>query len=1519
MSYPYSAVASIKFKSPPGAPAFSFNKGDKVTVLAQADEDGDWLEGETDGGKGVFPASFVERIEEEQEKQEDQGETVAEPVKAEEGTEAEAPLAAAVKQGVEKQEGDFPSDDTISADKEEDKSASQSSAEIEAPPAPPLANPTSPPALSSGAETITDEPRPTAVSPTPSASAATSSSAGPPAPAKKPSGLASRLAFFQQEAEKSKGPAPPPKPKPSGGGWKRPAAPATAAAPPPPAPAPAPASSPPPSATSPEIQRTVSSESAEGAGFSAADAQDSISRGGGSLKDRIAALSGGFKAEQLQPSAAPGRAPKPWKKPQPVEEEETEKQEKDEEGEQETEVKDSRPAEEETTAQSPGAEVPPFEPAEASTAEQQEEEERHEHVEPAKEAVAEPLKDDDDEDFGTSPERQHEPMSSPSASATEETSVSAPASAANAEEEDDEQAKRSALAARMAGLGGQPMGGIIMPALPKRAAGPRRGKSRPVASSAAPAEEKREEEAVEEKKEEQEEKDAKPDVLASMGGASSLLARKDNDDEDDRPKAPVDDEDFDSAAPPPPSAATRQRVYEDLPTEEGETIMDEEELAQRVDPRGGQTIIQEAIDKLPSNDGVRDLEVVPPETRELEGRNDLAEETAPAASSAADVDEEDADEQKAPLAKAVAQELERTDEEYDVDQQNAEQEKPALPPSRPPPPPTRPVDPPTSVADEAGQEEDGGEQDKQPAPPPLPKGRPPIPPSFVRQPTANSDLVNLDKAKEEETNDEQGDFIRPPIPTHPPAENNPPVITPAEAAFIASQPEILSPPEEAMDESTSGVDLDAPSVSQIAEGHEELDVELALSDKPHVKDSREEGVQTPAFDQSPPALLPASQKPVRSGSMTGGAAGQGENLGLAAVLAKKAIDEGKREEAFRLSQPPAGRGAAEADKQEDEGAAIEEEGEEEGDEEEEEEEEEEEDPEVARRRALAARMAKLGGRGMGPMFGAGFGGLPPAPPAKKKTIKKKQPKVEEEQVEQQLSEQVEEQVVESRSGSEPPAEDGHPPRRVGGIPQGGFALPGIVPPRPREPSPEPELEQEEQYVQPAADDDVPSIERGVPQEQYDDVEKREQQDYGAEADQAPPPLPPNRPAGGPPRRSVPVPAPEPEEQQEAEQYEGYDQEQAQHASHLVAEPEQHDYPHEQEEVDDDEMPAPPPPPRPAGGHQSSLPQSPPLRGAPLSPQFSEGQDLTRSTTQSSRRSSSFLSGAAEKLGFHGSSTLSPRQSMDADSRFDAERVQGGPVAAPGGGSFAASDIDLDTAGVPWWREDGLPRSLQGRGDVLIDVSESTSTKRGKTQIEKEVEVVHHDYSKTLITASFTADDTAEATTSIQQSHFPPPSKANLDSLLQWSASLGAQVFAAAHTLKSSSSTRGMSDVQLVQQCFAKATEPLPPMGGSYGVKVFEAVVEQGKKGALIAEDDEPRAGDIAVIAAKFKHALTSKTVGSDQQPHLAIVGGYESKKGKLRVVEVNSKNGNVDEESYKVEDMKAGRVTVFRVAPRDYV
>jgi hypothetical protein len=94
----------------------------------------------------------------------------------------------------------------------------------------------------------------------------------------------------------------------------------------------------------------------------------------------------------------------------------------------------------------------------------------------------------------------------------------------------------------------------------------------------------------------------------------------------------------------------------------------------------------------------------------------------------------------------------------------------------------------------------------------------------------------------------------------------------------------------------------------------------------------------------------------------------------------------------------------------------------------------------------------------------------------------------------------------------------------------------------------------------------------------------------------------------------------------------------------------------------------------------------------------------------------------------------------------------------------------------------------------------------------------------------------------------PGAKPNLEALLQWSASLGAQVFAAAHTKMSDKGARGLADADLVNFCFSRATDPLPPVGAKYGVKVYDATVRQGKKAPMVDEDDEPRAGDGAFFA-----------------------------------------------------------------------
>lgn len=74
------------------------------------------------------------------------------------------------------------------------------------------------------------------------------------------------------------------------------------------------------------------------------------------------------------------------------------------------------------------------------------------------------------------------------------------------------------------------------------------------------------------------------------------------------------------------------------------------------------------------------------------------------------------------------------------------------------------------------------------------------------------------------------------------------------------------------------------------------------------------------------------------------------------------------------------------------------------------------------------------------------------------------------------------------------------------------------------------------------------------------------------------------------------------------------------------------------------------------------------------------------------------------------------------------------------------------------------------------------------------------------------------------------------------------MFAAAHLKANDKSAArggaGLTDKAFVEFCFGRATEPVPPIGSTFGAKVYEASISpEGKKGPAFAMDDEPRGGD----------------------------------------------------------------------------
>lgn len=281
MSYPYAATAVLRYRPPPGSTGqLSLDVGDEITVLALADDEGEWLKGAhgSNGVEGIFPAASVVKVTQGHDGGNDVANTEAgESDLVETNVVEKAPSVVAPPVEPVPISAAAPLPPTISATLTTPllpKSASISSLSLPAS----VSNP-SPALVSSPAS-----------APSPSS---------PPTSPKKPSTLRERIAAMNAASSASNDSSPPPirsKPvfvrKPS-----LPSAAATTG-----------------SIGSDRTERTRAAESMvqSTAGLSASDAQDSIGKGGGSLKDRIAALQG---LQLDAPSSLPGRAPKPFKKP----------------------------------------------------------------------------------------------------------------------------------------------------------------------------------------------------------------------------------------------------------------------------------------------------------------------------------------------------------------------------------------------------------------------------------------------------------------------------------------------------------------------------------------------------------------------------------------------------------------------------------------------------------------------------------------------------------------------------------------------------------------------------------------------------------------------------------------------------------------------------------------------------------------------------------------------------------------------------------------------------------------------------------------------------------------------------------------------------------------------------------------------------------------------------------------------------------------------------------------------------
>jgi hypothetical protein len=356
----------------------------------------------------------------------------------------------------------------------------------------------------------------------------------------------------------------------------------------------------------------------------------------------------------------------------------------------------------------------------------------------------------------------------------------------------------------------------------------------------------------------------------------------------------------------------------------------------------------------------------------------------------------------------------------------------------------------------------------------------------------------------------------------------------------------------------------------------------------------------------------------------------------------------------------------------------------------------------------------------------------------------------------------------------------------------------------------------------------------------------------------------------------------------------------------VAEPEA-----EEEEEEEEEVQAPPlPPGRPSRPPPSTA--SPPLPPAQHSSSFSA---VTTSPMASS--STGPLDAPPPRTSF----TLDPsredyREHRRRESSFEVVRGPGGSSTGP----IKAREVDL-ALDERWWRKRpfALPSSLISN-EWKSETRGSTSLDRGKTISEHEIRLTFNDFSATIIHLSFSDSDASEAETSIHQKVIPPPPQPSRSILLGFSQSVGSQVWAKARNFAEVAHPNGNSKQQ-VDSIIETIPGAVQRISDSFGYTVFSATkLTESQKHTDFNEFEEIRPGDVVSFKeCKFKSGRIgghSTKLGIGEVDY-RVVADWDGKKKKVRVFEWIG--GKTEVGSYKLDDLKSGKVIVERVIEKSWL
>ena len=278
----------------------------------------------------------------------------------------------------------------------------------------------------------------------------------------------------------------------------------------------------------------------------------------------------------------------------------------------------------------------------------------------------------------------------------------------------------------------------------------------------------------------------------------------------------------------------------------------------------------------------------------------------------------------------------------------------------------------------------------------------------------------------------------------------------------------------------------------------------------------------------------------------------------------------------------------------------------------------------------------------------------------------------------------------------------------------------------------------------------------------------------------------------------------------------------------------------------------------------------------------------------------------------------PRQSLDVSRSQTGTRrsVELGRMSMDSG--FVANDVDLAPNSFWWTQPRGIPPVFQGRRDILLDFEESTAGGRGgRTIVTKHLSVLFQDYSQTIITAEFDAQDPKDVR--LEQRHDQPPSRQRQDQLENAHEQYGRRIYEAVHSRKETVVGDGTPQ-GLIQELLKPFSDALLPIGS----RAYGAIVYSNLANASTQQNDEIRPGDIITLRnTKFQgkhgpmHAKYSMEVGKPD--HVGVVAEWDGTKKKVRAWEQGRESKKVKLESFKLDDLRSGEVKIWRVMPRSWV